>query len=175
MGTVTTCHPLAASRAPSDHTVHLALLGAFTVGFFSKLQEEFPAISCSPALMIPHFQREEPEQGTHPPAFLWNCCSHQVSHVGGTSKLPAGKPPGSLQEGSWNNQSLPFSGAFQQRISKRTDPEANQAEREQLAGQRRDGNGLGGMGRSRTGGMRSGLTHHGAVGRRFWISALPWH
>lgn len=113
--------------------------------FFFKLQEEFPAVSCSPATMIPHFQREEPEQCTHPPALLWNCCSHQVSHVGRSSKLPAGKPPGSLQEGSWNNQSLPFSGAFQQRISKHTDPEANQAEREQLAGQWWDGNGLGGM------------------------------
>lgn len=42
--------------------------------FFSKLQEEFSAVSCSPAMMIPHFQREEPEQCSHPPAFLWNCC-----------------------------------------------------------------------------------------------------
>lgn len=57
-----------------------------------------------------------------------SCIPLELLACGGTSKLPAGKPPGSLQGGSWNNQCLPFSGAFQQRISKHTDPEANQAE-----------------------------------------------
>lgn len=57
--------------------------------------------------------------------YLENCCSRQTSRVGGTGRFPAGRPPGSLQGGSRNNQSLPFSGAFQLRISKHADLEAN--------------------------------------------------
>lgn len=168
LGTVTSCHPWTASRAPSDHAVHLALLGAFML-FIPKLQEEFPAVSCSPAMMIPHFQREEPEQCTHPPAFLWNCW-----HVGGPASSRLENPREACREAVGTISVCPSLVPFSRGSPSALIQRLIRQKREQLAGQRWDANGRGGMRRSRPGGMKSGLAHHGAVGRRFWISALPW-
>ncbi|XP_063266556.1 uncharacterized protein LOC134557452 isoform X1 [Prinia subflava] len=184
LGTVTTCHPLAASRAPSDHTVHLALLGAFMwwvwvffllFFFFSFLFFSFFfffffffSFFFSPQTPggIPCYQlfscHDDPSfpEGRSGAVHSPSCTPLELllTPCRGDQRAPSWNPLGILQEGTWNNHSLPFSGAFQQRISKHTDPEANQAGREQLAGQRRDENGPGGMGRSCPGGTRSGLT-----------------
>lgn len=117
----------------------------FSVIFFFQTPGGIPCCQLFSCHDDPSFPEGRARAVHSPSCIALELLLSPVSHVGRSSKLPAGKPPGSLQEGSWNNQSLPFSGAFQQRISKHTDPEANQAEREQLAGQWWDGNGLSGM------------------------------
>lgn len=69
--------------------------------------------------------------------YLENCRSHQRSmSEGGLAGSQLADPPGSLQGGSRNNQALPFSGAFQPRISKIR--RLIRQKREQLAGERLD-------------------------------------
>ncbi|XP_063266557.1 uncharacterized protein LOC134557452 isoform X2 [Prinia subflava] len=143
----------------------------FLFFFPPRLQEESPAISCSPAMMIPHFQREDPEQCTHPPALLWNCCSH---HVGGTSELPAGTPWEFCRKAlgiiTLCPSLVPFSrGSPSTLIQRLTRQEGNSWQ--DSGGMRTAPVGWGGA--APVG--RGVASLHGAVGRRFWSSAVPWH
>lgn len=106
---------------PAAGGLHTCTSGSPSAFFFSKLREEAPASPAQRFLVLREEGQKEALFPLHPPAQPMPAeppCRRDGQGSGCSS-------PGSLCRGRQNNRSLPFSGAFQPRISKHADVEAN--------------------------------------------------